>query len=242
MLPHVEPEILPVVLFHGKVQMGKDKYDALVQASLGPSNVAAGVGDGFNTFLTVANATPDGVQLDWSYSRARQDGHDPLWMPDRAEVIKVPQHLLKEIRSRDLVPPFSTLVNADDIKKASVHNWRIRSVTMTRAELDGAAGRGVVFIGDAAHAMPIFGGEGGNHAVLDGVELFRKIRDEWEARGKALGPAGVSAATRAFYDGAAQRGREAVQRCTRRFSSFHQSIGAWEKVAEMAQRRAGANV
>lgn len=237
-LPHIQPEILPVVLIHGKVHMSRAQYDSFVQTSLGSSNVAAGVGDNFNTFLTVATAGKDDVYLDWSYSRAKQgegDG-DPLWMPDRAEVIKVPQHLLKELRSREMAPPFHTLVNADAVKRDKAYNWRARTVTVPPADLDAAARRGVVLVGDAAHAMPIFGGEGGNHALLDGVELFRHI---CHAHGGALGAPAVEALIQAYNKQAGPRGREAVQRCTRNFSRFHQPIDGWKKVAEMANKKAG---
>lgn len=262
----IEPKIHPVVLFHGKAHMSKTKYDTTMRTALNDSNVAAGVGDGFNTFITVASASEeDGVYLDWSYSRARKGSSsssisgddsdkskdkdtnkDPLWMPDRAELIKVPQHLLKEIRSRDLAPPFSTLVNADDIKRDKVFNWRIRSVHVPRPALDReAAARGVVFVGDAVHAMPIFGGEGGNHALLDGVELFRAVRAQCasassssSSNGVLLGAAQVDAAARAFYDGAVRRGQDAVRRCVQRFSGFHKPMAEWEKVAEMARKRA----
>lgn len=229
-----------MVLFHGKVHMSRAKYDSFVRTSLGPSNVAAGVGDNFNTFLTVASAGNDDVHLDWSYSRARQGDGDPLWMPDRAEVIKVPQHLLKELRSRDMAPPFSTMVNADAIKRDRVYNWRARTVTVPPADLDAAARRGVVLVGDAAHAMPIFGGEGGNHALLDGVELFRHFRDAWNTQNGVLQASSIEALIQAFNKDAGPRGREAVQRCTRNFSRFHQPIDGWKKVAVMANRKAGA--
>ncbi|GKT51759.1 FAD-dependent monooxygenase aptC [Colletotrichum spaethianum] len=111
------------------------------------------------------------IDLDWRYSRAQQGEKGPLWMTDQSGIIKVPQHLLKKIRAKDLAPPFSALVDVDAIKKDKVHNCLIWAVQATRGDLDEAAQTGVVFVVDAVHAMPIFGGEGGNHAILDGVEL-----------------------------------------------------------------------
>lgn len=206
---------------------------------IGRSTIAAGVGDKFNTFVTVANASEAGlVDLDWTYSRARNGDSDALWMPDRGEIIAVPQHLLKEIRSKDLVPPFSTLVSADAIKKDKVYNWRMWAMQVKRQELERAAETGVVFVGDAVHPMPIFGGEGGNHAILDGVELVETI----VARKKEmLAAEDVATSIREFYDGAHQRGQDAVRRCAQRFSQFHQPMSKWKKVAEMAAKKdAGA--
>jgi monooxygenase len=220
--------------------MARSKYEAIAAAPLGNSNVAAGVGDSFNTFITVASAEKDIVHLDWSYSRACQGDNDPLWMPDRAELIKAPQHLLKELRSRDLVPPFSTFVNADDVKKDKVYNWRIRSVFIHRTDLDQAANLGVVFIGDSVHAMPIFGGEGGNHAILDGVELFRTIKENYGDREEKILHAGeVEIIAREYYGSAVQRGQDAVRRCVQRFSGFHKPIQEWIKITETSNSAGG---
>jgi monooxygenase len=223
-----------VILFHGKRRMTVSEWRELWSNHIGESTIGAGVGDDFNTFVTVANATNDGfIDLDWTYSRTRAGEGDPLWMPDRGEIMKAPQHLLKEIRNKDLVPPFSTLVNADDIKKSKVYNWRIWALQVQRKELDKAAESGVVFIGDAVHAMPIFGGEGGNHAMLDAVELSTVI-----TKGKTdISDIDVAEIVRKFYDGAYQRGQGAVKRCLQRFSQFHQPISGWKKVAEMATKR-----
>lgn len=155
-------------------------------------------------------------------------------MPDQPGIIKVPQHLLKEIRAKDLAPPFSALVDADAIKKDKVHNWRIWAVQATRGDLDEAAETGVVFVGDAVHAMPIFGGEGGNHAILDGVELAALVTGR--VCGASLTTDDAEAVIWEFNDGAHQRGQAAVRRCMQRFSQFHQSMEKWNKVAEMASK------
>lgn len=238
-----QPNVLPVVLFHGKTYFKREEYDTILKQVMNGSNVAAGVGDGFNTFITIADAQRDGVWLDWSYSRARVGDDDPLWMPDRSEVIKVPQHLLKEIRSRNFVPPFSTLIDPDEIKKGKIYNWRIMSVQTGRDDLDAAAADlGVVFVGDSLHAMPIFGGEGGNHALLDGVNLAKLVCARLDPPGgNGQGSAEVKALVQEFYDGNLQRSQDAVRRCVQRFSSFHKPVKEWLHVAEMAKRRSSVS-
>ncbi|KAI4727451.1 hypothetical protein E4T49_04790 [Aureobasidium sp. EXF-10728] len=237
-LPETNPEVLPVILFHGQKTMPLSQWQHHSAQLNSTSTILAGVGDNFNTFLTIANATPDAtVHLDWTYSRARQTPNDALWMPSRGDLTKVPHHLLKEIRSLDLTPPFSTLVNADSIKKGKVYNWQIRALQVARGDLDAAAALGVVFIGDAVHAMPIFGGEGGNHAILDTVELIGLISAK---NGGGLSSADVEQVVHAFNDGAHQRGQDAVKRCTQRFTQFHQPMSKWKMVAKMANRKAGS--
>ncbi|EMD89517.1 hypothetical protein COCC4DRAFT_28200 [Bipolaris maydis ATCC 48331] len=233
LLPKVQVQSPPVILFHGKRRMKVAEWHELWSTHIGESTIGAGVGDNFNTFVTVANATKEGsIDLDWTYSRSQNGESDPLWMPDRGEMLKVPQNLLKEIRSKDLVPPFSILVNADDIKKSNVYNWRIWALQVQRKELDKAAKLGAVFIGDAVHAMPIFGGEGGNHAILDAVELVATIAE----KKAGFSDINVTDITQSFYDVAYQRGQGAVNRFLQRFSQFHQPMGSWKKIVEMATK------
>ncbi|KAI4718445.1 hypothetical protein E4T48_05290 [Aureobasidium sp. EXF-10727] len=232
------PEVLPVILFHGQKTMSLSQWQHHSAQLNSTSTILAGVGDSFNTFLTIANVTPDAtVHLDWTYSRAKQTPNDALWVPSRGDLIKVPHHLLKEIRSLDLTPPFSTLVNADSMKKGKVYNWQIRALQVARRDLDAAAASGVVFVGDAVHAMPIFGGEGGNHAILDAVELVELIGTK---SGGGISPADVEQVVHAFNDAAHQRGQDAVNRCTQRFTQFHQPMSKWKMVAKMANRKAGS--
>jgi monooxygenase len=91
-----------------------------------------------------------------------------------------------------------------------------------------AAQAGVVFIGDAWHAMPIFGGEGGNHALVDSVELAAAMVKE----------SNVERAVAAYYEGAARRCQEAVRRSRSRFYVLHRPIEEWRDIAE--KRRAKA--
>lgn len=219
--------------------MTRHEFEAVLKPSLGDSNVLGGVGDNFNTPITIASADNDGVHLDWSYSRAIQGVNDPLWMPERDQSSMVPEQLLKEIGSKTLVPPFSTLLDTEAIKKGNVHNWLSRSVFIPRHNLDQAAKQGVVFVGDSAHAMPIFGGEGGNHAMLDGVELSRLFIERGcsENRHTLIGE-DVEFIVRQFYEGAYKRCQDAVRRCRQRFSLLHRPLTEWRQLAEMAKARA----
>ena len=220
--------------------MTRHQFENTLKPSLGDSNVLGGVGDNFNTPITIANADDNGVHLDWSYSRPIQGPDDPLWMPESAQTGTAPDQLLMETASKTLVPPFSTLLAPEAIKKDKVYNWLSRSVFVPRQNLERAAERGVVFVGDAAHAMPIFGGEGGNHAMLDGVELSRLfVARSRDGNGQALRGEDLELIVRQFYDGAYKRCQDAVRRCRQRFALLHRPLDEWRHLGEMAKLRAG---
>lgn len=227
-LPHVSPDIVPVVVYHGELELPRKEFDNLIRPHSGPSNILAGVGDGFNTPITVCNITPTHVHLDWSYSRpsiADKDTEDPLYRPhvSAVEAKQIPPALLEEIASRDLARPWSQLLNAEALPTHRVFNWVSRCVSVTREDVNAAQKQGVVFIGDSWHAMPIFGGEGGNHALVDAVELAEAL----------MGKEGeLDAAVTGYYDRAWRRCQEAVRRSRQRFFQLHRPMREWMEIAE----------
>ncbi|KAI9372095.1 hypothetical protein BJX61DRAFT_467180 [Aspergillus egyptiacus] len=231
LLPSAVPETLPVALFHGDLELPREEYDRVVRPYAGESNILAGVGDGFNTPLTVCNMTSTTVHLDWSYSRLSTEDADPLFNPDiTSEEAKVlPAALLEEIASRELAEPWCHFLNEEAMKTHKVYNWLMRCVFVERGNLDSCIGRGVVFLGDSWHAMPIFGGEGGNHALVDGVEIAGVLSDigweEGEVR-RAIGK---------YYDGAWRRCQDAVRRSKQRFFQLHRPMSEWVEIAEKSK-------
>ena len=93
---------------------------------------------------------------------------------------------------------------------------------MSRDDIAQGTEKGVVFIGDSWHAMPIFGGEGGNHAILDSIELANVLADEEK---------NLKQAVAAYYNGAWRRCQEAVKRSRQRFYLLHRPIAEWREMA-----------
>ncbi len=219
------PEVVPAVIYHGEFRLPREDFDRLLGPLLGNSNILAGVGDGFNTPITVCNLTQTEAHLDWSYSRAARTGGDPLYRPNSTaeEAKQIPQALLDELASRDLAEPWSHFINTEAIKKHSVFHWTSRCVSMTRNDIDQAAARGVVFLGDSWHAMPIFGGEGGCHALVDAVELAVSLAHHHGHLEKTIA---------AYYDGAWRRCNDAVRRSRARFHILHRPMTEWKEIAE----------
>ncbi|RHZ47434.1 FAD-dependent monooxygenase nscC [Aspergillus thermomutatus] len=226
-LPDVTPETVPAVLYHGEFQLPRADFDRLFRPHSGDSNILAGVGDGFNAPFAVCNKTRTHVHMDWSYSRpACGSSDDPLYRPNlpSEEAKQIPPALVEELASRDLAEPWSLFLNGEAIRRHRVFHWTVRCVFVTREDMQRAAGRGVAFVGDSWHAMPIFGGEGGNHALVDGVELAAAVA--------AGAGADLGLAIGSYYDRAWKRSQEAVRRSKQRFYALHRPMAQWREIAQ----------
>ena len=91
---------------------------------------------------------------------------------------------------------------------------------------------GIVFVGDSWHAMPIFGGEGGNHALVDAIELAKILEGAKEASAED-----VKSAINGYYDRSWRRCTDAVRRSTQRFYQLHRPISEWVEIAEKQKKR-----
>lgn len=222
-LPHIVPEVLPMVAYHGEFQVSREEYDRHVRPLIGNANILAGVGDGFNTPITVCNITKIQVHLDWSYSRPARGENDPLFNAKAPEnqARDLPLALLEELASLQLAEPWAQYINPETIQQHSVFHWISWCVYMPPDDALRAVQADVVFIGDAWHAMPIFIGEGGNHALVDSVELAAAMVKE----------ANVERAVALYYERAVRRCQEAVRRSRLRFYVLHRPIAEWRDIA-----------
>lgn len=228
MLPHITPEVVPVVVYHGEFKLSHDEFNRLIRPAIGKSAILAGVGDGFNTPITVCNVTKTHVHLDWSYSRPATGDTDPLYRPNVSpeEAKTIPQALLDEISSLSLAEPWSAVLNPDTIKNHSVFLWTSRCVFVSREDIARSTSQGVAFVGDSWHAMPIFGGEGGNHAIVDAVELAETIID-----GRKGVHGDFKSLVDAYYDRSFGRCQNAVRRSRQRFYLLHRPMQEWKEIS-----------
>ncbi|EFY95628.1 FAD-dependent oxidoreductase [Metarhizium robertsii] len=224
-LPHIAPEVIPVVVYHGEFHLPREEFDEYIKPFANGSNILAGVGDGFNTPITVCNMTKNKVHLDWSYSRPARGHNDILFDKDikaQDAPSDIPEALVAELSSVKLAEPWARYVNPTTIKGHSVFHWVSRCVYMSTEDAIKGGSQGVVFVGDSWHAMPIFGGEGGNHALLDSVELASAIVND---------PC-LEQAVSAYYNRACKRVQEAVKRSKTRFYVLHRPMAEWQDIAE----------
>lgn len=73
-------------------------------------------------------------------------------------------------------PPFQRFFQKEKITNDRLYRWNIRTIVISMNDLEHLASMGVTLVGDAAHAMTIFRGGGGNHAMADGVELLNSLK------------------------------------------------------------------
>ncbi|KAK4553904.1 hypothetical protein LTR86_009079 [Recurvomyces mirabilis] len=114
------------------------------------------------------------IMTSWPY-RAAFLGHDaPIEMPDGKEEKLA---LMKRVAS-DFTEPFRGVVQnippASEVKEVYLADWlpRASSTTALGRELGGR----VVLVGDAAHAMVMYRGEGANHSIVDVGHLVDLLR------------------------------------------------------------------
>ncbi|RKO93869.1 hypothetical protein BDK51DRAFT_6184, partial [Blyttiomyces helicus] len=201
--PTVRPSILSTVVYNGQRRIPRPGFDS----NLGPhfyshTYIIGLCGRGGASVLSVGinDISAERVDLSWTYSRPAQEGDDALHRPTRGigEAREIPNALWEELSALGpLRPPFDAVADPELARGDRINHWLMRSVRISREELaERAAGNApVVLVGDAAHAMPIFRGEGGNHALLDGVELADAIAQHGAG----------SDALRVFYERATPR-------------------------------------
>lgn len=194
-LPDVKPDILPVVAVNGQRRIERDTFDKLFLPLFMDNCVAMHRDSNRMLSVTINDSKPDLISMSWVYSRpAGKD--DPVFKPDRPldEAKIVPDELFEEFRQLSSLPqPFAEIFDADKAKNDKLLNWLMRSVKISDADLQKLP-RSVCLIGDALHAAPIVVskssidtllcitliqslqvGEGGCHAILDGIELAEQL-------------------------------------------------------------------
>ncbi|KAL8963041.1 MAG: hypothetical protein Q9193_000647 [Seirophora villosa] len=175
--PRTELHVLPFAAFNGKRQFTLADYQDLFASTLHNGTIAHCHYDDSLLEISINNSSHEHIEASYTYSRPVHD-NDPLHRPDRStsQATDIPEAFYKELEDlKDLKQPFNAVFDPAKVRKDRILHWLMRSTLVNQAESQWLAGQGVLLIGDAAHAMPILGGDGANYAIKDGVDLAQHI-------------------------------------------------------------------
>ena len=211
--PNIQLKVLPYVVFNGKRRMMLDSFQKILAPQM-QGHVVESRQDDVVLQIAVNEYTGAGVDISYTYSRHART-NDPLHQPNRPipKATDIPEEFYIELKElRELKPVFAEIFNAAKVRQDRVLHWLMRSALGTEKDIQELTDQGVLLIGDAVHAMPILGGEGGNTAMKDGVDLAEHIA--------AHGSQGIKSFSGPRYE----KWKKAVEESERRLSETHSPV------------------
>lgn len=173
LMPTVRPRVLPFVVFNGKRVIDIDVYRIHIQPNMHGNTIIQTRQDDVLLEISLSDYGEENAHLSYTYSRpARQD--DSLHRPNRSteEASLIPEAFYSELdQLENLSGAFAQIFQSSRVRQDRVLHWLMRSSWGPCYEIEDLARHGVLMIGDAVHAMPILGGDGGNVAIEDAIEL-----------------------------------------------------------------------
>ena len=209
--PEIQIKVLPFVVFNGRRRMSLDSFQNIVAPQMQGLSIIQCRQEDMVFQIAVNEYSATDVSLDYTYSRpARQN--DPLHKPDRpiSGATDIPEDFYAELqRLKDLGQAYKELFDVTKVRQDRILHFLMRSTLGTEQEIKDLTDQGVLLVGDAVHAMPLLGGEGGNNAMKDGVDLAEHIA--------AYGPEGIKTFSSARYDS----WRKGVEESEERLAEMH---------------------
>ena len=179
--------------------------------------VLSGYGDGFALEINVNSINNAEAVISWTYSRdglSRVDASLQASQP-HPEIASL---IIKDlIQLRDLSAPFDALMQMKELEGDTLYNWVMRSIRIPLPSLLALANKKAVLIGDAAHAMPIYKGTGGNQALLDSVELGSLLCSGCRDNTKSIDTQLVST----FFENAFKRWQDGIAATESKLQKMH---------------------
>lgn len=216
---------MPAMAINGRVSLARSQFLAEVAKHMHGSQTMLGAADRTAVHLAVSNHTDSNVLLSWTFTwQPEAGGHDVSSRESVDDACKIPEDFFDRLSGLGpLAEPFRSILTPDAARRSAKYNWLIRSVQIPCSELLDSADSGIVLIGDAAHAMAIVAGEGGNHALLDGMQLGEIL---------ALSTTqSVGQKVRTFYDSQLRRWEDGRVSSQHRFSELHKSMSQWRMLS-----------
>jgi 2-polyprenyl-6-methoxyphenol hydroxylase-like FAD-dependent oxidoreductase len=116
------------------------------------------------------------VAVSYTLSRAAGEGDQSLLSRNVSDSEERAKLFIGEVAALGELPaPFGQVFNPSTMSEDRLLHWLMRSSLISDESIkDAASNRGVLLLGDAAHAQPI-PGNGGNLAIDDAVEAAKHV-------------------------------------------------------------------
>lgn len=212
-IPDSYLNVLPYVVFNGRRSITLEDYRHGLQPYMADQTTIQALHGNVLFRVYVNQYTATDVHLGYTYSRpARAD--DPLYKPGRPTTAaeNIPEEFyaeLSQFKEKELGSGFAGIFDSKKVRQDRVLHWLMRSTLVPLGDIQDLAYRGVWLIGDAAHLMPILGGDGANKAITDAIDLAEHLSN-------------VSTSNKNEFIGERhQEWRRAVNEGERRLSEMH---------------------
>lgn len=225
LLPAVTPTVMPAMAINGRVSLARSHFLTEVAKYMSGSQTMLGAADRTAVHLAVSDHTDSNVLLSWTFTwQPEAGGYDVSSRKSVDDASKIPEDFFNRLSELGpLAEPFRSILSPDAARRTAKYNWLIRSVRIPCSELQDSVDSGIVLIGDAAHAMPIVAGEGGNHALLDGMQLGAILaRSNTET---------IEQKVRKFYDFQCRRWEDGNVTSQHHFSDLHKPMSQWRTLS-----------
>jgi len=181
LLPKSELNILPYVVFRGTRHLDSPEFKRAYSAHFKNRNVIETKKGDVVLQIAINDIKEDseGVDISYIYSRPARS-NDTLHRPGRGlgESTDISELFYDEVSGLEwLEGPVKEAFDGEKMKGDRILHW-LRDILVPLDELVALAEKSIVLLGDAAHALPILGGEGANVAIMDGVKFADYIENE----------------------------------------------------------------
>lgn len=196
--------MVPLATIVGQVTLSGEAFRR--QLSLGHSGYMCIRPDlGFIGFVGLHYVLPDGLSghYYWNLMQTDPDVANPdHWLQKASQQEKLDYSLNLITKMAPELREIFEMTPVEDVKRES-YVWR-------DLELESLPTGRVLLVGDAAHAMTPFRGEGGYHTLIDAL-ILSKVLGELDGGGKLKDVAAVEQAVAGYNDEMLRRGGQAVR-------------------------------
>ncbi|KAJ7446762.1 hypothetical protein FB451DRAFT_1291428 [Mycena latifolia] len=216
-------EITTTLAPAASVSYGDHILLALTLIDLHPPASSSGPGADFLWFLSSIDESERVLQ-----EAGQSDGIE--WMQRQTAKSSEDRYneALETIKKNGMVEPFKTFVEETSSEEP------VTPIFLREVRLGALPESRVTLLGDAAHAMSIFHGVAGNHAMLDALKLGPLLASLL-LFGKAVSSKEVFATLKAYADEMLPRNLQEQTAARKSIFAMHRSLHDWQRLGSVAE-------